>query len=391
MDKVSMRKIFMAIVISVMACTVGATNQNHSQNSDIRKFSKTFLVKEKKVKFTVRANFEYPAGNPELEKFIARKLFGNDTSNLEVAFKEYLGKFQSTKEPDYEGEKREYTQGDIYYTTKFLGMQNKNTLLSNVIIPDSILLQTERYVPIFCSVSVRMSKQIKSEIIPQSVTYMLTYDKEERRVLNVTDVFIPYTMEKLNIPNSKENTEVMVKPYTNAVAFSTVVNGKKINRQVTISNNAQSFTDRIATMPILSYIEEIKKKKEAEQEKMKAAKTIADKAAADKAIEPDNKLVKVEQMPSFPGGDAELLKWLSKNIRYPAVAEENGVQGTVILRYVVGADGSISNVSIKRSVDPSLDKEAMRVVKAMPNWNPSIVDGKPVPVWFTLPVTFYLQ
>lgn len=75
---------------------------------------------------------------------------------------------------------------------------------------------------------------------------------------------------------------------------------------------------------------------------------------------------------------------MSKNVRYPAVAEENEVQGRVILQYVVGADGSINNVSIKRSVDPSLDKEAM------PNWNPGIVDGKPVPVWFTLPVTFQL-
>lgn len=102
------------------------------------------------------------------------------------------------------------------------------------------------------------------------------------------------------------------------------------------------------------------------------------------AIEPDNKLVKVEQMQSFPGGDAKLLEWLSKNVRYPAVAEENEVQGRVILQYVVGADGSINNVSIKRSVDPSLDKEAM------PNWIPGIVNGKPVPVWLTLPVTFQL-
>lgn len=75
---------------------------------------------------------------------------------------------------------------------------------------------------------------------------------------------------------------------------------------------------------------------------------------------------------------------MSKNVRYPAVAEENEVQGRVILQYVVGADGSINNVSIKRSVDPSLDKEAM------PNWIPGIVDGKPVPVWLTLPVTFQL-
>ena len=98
----------------------------------------------------------------------------------------------------------------------------------------------------------------------------------------------------------------------------------------------------------------------------------------------------VDPMPTFPGGDGKMMEWLSRNIMYPAVAEENGVQGRVIVGFVVGKDGSLSDVSILRSVDPELDKEALRVVKAMPRWNPGKQNGVPVPVRFSLPITFQL-
>lgn len=99
----------------------------------------------------------------------------------------------------------------------------------------------------------------------------------------------------------------------------------------------------------------------------------------------------VEQMPSFPGGAGELNKWLSSNIHYPPVAEENGIQGRVVVKFVVEPDGSITNASVVKSVDPSLDKEALRVVKAMPKWQPGVQNGQKVRVWFNLPVTFKLQ
>ena len=99
----------------------------------------------------------------------------------------------------------------------------------------------------------------------------------------------------------------------------------------------------------------------------------------------------VEQMPSFPGGQAALFEFLSKNIRYPVVAEENGIQGRVIVTFVVERDGSITDVRVVKPVDPSLDKEAVRVTKSMPHWNPGMQNGGPVRVKFTLPVTFRLQ
>ena len=99
----------------------------------------------------------------------------------------------------------------------------------------------------------------------------------------------------------------------------------------------------------------------------------------------------VEQMPSVPGGQGELMAFLSKNIKYPVVAEENGVQGRVVVTFVVEKDGSITDVRVVKSVDPSLDKEAQRVVKSMPKWIPGKQNGSAVRVKYTVPVTFRLQ
>ena len=98
----------------------------------------------------------------------------------------------------------------------------------------------------------------------------------------------------------------------------------------------------------------------------------------------------VEQMPTFPGGDAELMKWLRDHIQYPTVAMENNIQGRVVVQFVVGKDGSISNVHVSKSVESSLDEEAVRVTKSMPNWVPGKQDGQAVSVFYTLPITFRL-
>ena len=99
----------------------------------------------------------------------------------------------------------------------------------------------------------------------------------------------------------------------------------------------------------------------------------------------------VEEMPSFPGGQGALMQYLASNIKYPVVAQENGVQGRVIVSFVVERDGSISDVKVARSVDPSLDREAQRVVKSMPRWSPGKQNGSTVRVKYTVPVVFRLQ
>ena len=99
----------------------------------------------------------------------------------------------------------------------------------------------------------------------------------------------------------------------------------------------------------------------------------------------------VEEMPSFPGGDQEMMVYVSKNIKYPQIARETGIQGKVFVNFVVEPDGSVSNVKILRGIGGGCDEEAMRVVKSMPKWKPGKQRGKPVRVSYNLPVNFRLQ
>jgi periplasmic protein TonB len=101
--------------------------------------------------------------------------------------------------------------------------------------------------------------------------------------------------------------------------------------------------------------------------------------------------VVVEEMPMFPGGDAELLKYIGENTIYPEVAKENNIQGRVIVRFCVTAKGGVSQVSVLKGVDPELDKEAIRVVNTLPPFKPGKQGGKPVPVWYMVPITFTLK
>lgn len=99
----------------------------------------------------------------------------------------------------------------------------------------------------------------------------------------------------------------------------------------------------------------------------------------------------VEDMPEFPGGEIALLKWIAKSVRYPTLAQENGIAGRVHLNFVINEMGGIDNIVVTRGVDPSLDKEAVRVIKQMPKWKPGKQRGKAVKVSFSLPINFQLQ
>ena len=106
----------------------------------------------------------------------------------------------------------------------------------------------------------------------------------------------------------------------------------------------------------------------------------------------DNKVfTAVEQPPTFPGGEAALMKYLGSHIKYPPVCEENGIQGRVVVQFVVTKTGHIGEVKVVRGKDPDLDKEAVRVVKSLPKFNPGKMNGNAVNVWYTLPVNFKLS
>lgn len=99
----------------------------------------------------------------------------------------------------------------------------------------------------------------------------------------------------------------------------------------------------------------------------------------------------VEEMPEFPGGEGELQKYLASSVRYPVIAQENGIQGRVYIQFVINQRGEVTNVAILRGVDPSLDREAVRVVEAMPKWKPGKQRNRPVRVSYTVPINFVLQ
>lgn len=117
----------------------------------------------------------------------------------------------------------------------------------------------------------------------------------------------------------------------------------------------------------------------------------------EKAVQEEDEVVEqeiftiVEEQPSFPGGEAALFEYLKKNIVYPTIAKESGIQGTVFVQFVVEPDGSVSNVKVLRGIGGGCDEEAVRVVKSMPRWNPGKQRGKPVRVYFNLPIRFVLQ
>jgi protein TonB len=100
--------------------------------------------------------------------------------------------------------------------------------------------------------------------------------------------------------------------------------------------------------------------------------------------------IKVEESPVFPGGDIALLKYIAENTKYPEEAVANNIQGKVIVKFAVWSDGSIKRIEVMRSVAPVLDEEAVRVVSTIPAWKPGKQNGRPVPVWFFVPVTFQL-
>lgn len=113
---------------------------------------------------------------------------------------------------------------------------------------------------------------------------------------------------------------------------------------------------------------------------------------AQEANEDVNKVYeKLEKMPKFPGGKPKLVEYLCTNLKYPQEAQENGIHGRVVISFVVERDGSLSNFKVYQSVNPLLDREAMRVVKAMPKWKPGRQKGTPVRVKMTLPISFNQQ
>ena len=108
-------------------------------------------------------------------------------------------------------------------------------------------------------------------------------------------------------------------------------------------------------------------------------------------VEEDHVYQVIEQMPQYPGGESELMSYIAKNLKYPVIAQENGIQGKVILRFVVSKSGAVDKIEVVRSLDPACDKEAVRVVRTLQRWIPGKQNGVNVSVYYTLPIAFKLE
>ncbi len=164
--------------------------------------------------------------------------------------------------------------------------------------------------------------------------------------------------------------------------------------------NTIKFTPPVIKPDELVPEEEIKLQKEVIETKAAVSNVAFDKGTDDVAApiatqkiteEPDQPFVIVEQMPQFPGGEKEMMKFIHSNLRYPSMAAENGIQGTVIVNFVVDKEGKITRIKVVRGIGGGCDEEAIRVLAKMPAWSPGRQGGKAVLVSYTVPIKYVLQ
>ena len=203
------------------------------------------------------------------------------------------------------------------------------------------------------------------------------------------------TLEQIEEEAEEQEEEEIVyevQPEEQLVAEETVMNSEKFTAYEMEDDAPEQVTktqDEVAQSDVAIGAIDYDQGSDEAEHVLKVNEKVVDEVPP--AVEETKIFEVVEQMPSFPGGDAALMQFLSKNIKYPVVAEENGIQGRVIATFVIERDGSITDVKVVKSVDPSLDKEAIRVLKSMPKWIPGKQNGSAVRVKYTVPVTFRLQ
>ena len=194
----------------------------------------------------------------------------------------------------------------------------------------------------------------------------LEWGDEVKKIIPISDIWdgIP---DDLDIPQTQQQTPPPPPPQIQEINALIVVDDNKEVESIDITSEDNKTDELIIAPPVEEILEE-----------------------PEEGI--DVPFMIVEKAPEFPGGQKALFKYLSENVKYPVMAQENGIQGKVVCQFVVNRDGSIVDIEVVRSAgDPSLDKEAVRVIKSMPKWKPGKHSGKTVRVKFTLPVNFRLQ
>ena len=231
-------------------------------------------------------------------------------------------------------------------------------------------------VALILSVNGVFSKPEDEQVAVTTVQDLTTFEAEEEQEEEIEEeqFQLPPEPEEIIAPeevaNSQQVTDLLI------VQDEEIEEDKQVKNQEDIRENEA----QLGTVDITEGVNDLNKIEVKEQ-------VIAEPVVDDEPLS----IALVEQKPSFPGGEAAMYTWLGNNIVYPPAASEEGAQGRVVVEFVVGKDGSITNVRVVRPRHPALDREAVRVVSAMPTWVPGRNNGQPVKVTYTLPVTFKLQ
>lgn len=267
----------------------------------------------------------------------------------------------------FEGKNKEYGA----YTLRASSVQRHTKAVLWVVIAAAIII-----VLLILSVSGVFNKPEEAQIVTSTEQELATFDPEEEEIEEEEEeVFVPQEPEEIIAPeevaNQQQVTDLLI------VEDDKIEEDKQVKNQEEVLNNEAA----VGAVDITEGTNDLNKIVVTEQ--VIAAPKVEEEQPMSIAM--------VEQKPEFKGGEKAMYQWLSDNIVYPSAASEEGVQGRVVVEFVVDKDGSITNVRVVRNRHPALDKEALRVIKAMPKWIPGRNNGQPVKVTYTLPVTFKLQ
>lgn len=209
---------------------------------------------------------------------------------------------------------------------------------------------------------------------------------------NVDDMSEVVTMSKLKEAEVKDEHIKKVQPKEEKQEVSRLKSSIKFTAPVIKEDNQVNEADELKTQEALGKNNITISVADVKGNDEEHGKDIADLKEVVTSQKEDTKVYTVvEQMPSFPGGENALIDYIAKHLKYPSVSLEEGVQGTVMLRFVVGPTGEVGEVQVLKSLDPYCDREAKRVIKSLPKFIPGKQQGRAVSVWFTCPVRFVIE
>ena len=334
-------------------------------------------VKEGNTWFLLKVNFCFPEGSEALQRKLSSVLFSRESNSLMNEYQRFLRSFKEIRAFD-----------------KF-GYNDSEIIELNVWMQPVVLGDIRSYIARFCK-QWHEKKTNKSQL---RLEYIL-YDAKADRVLTLQDVLVSERAKVIEDVARARNVFCHLGLRKDALITYFSKKNKRFPEgdienegYIKFSEFPEYFTNEFKQLTKLDWIEFERLKEKHEHVDISKNRALIETISGVVDLPDKNGVYQaVPHMPSFKGGDVELMQWLSRHIKYPVEAEKKNIQGRVVVSFVVDVDGAITDVKIVQPVEPSLDKEAIRVIESMPKWNPGrLGSGEVVRVGYTVPVTFRLQ